>query len=114
MTKKIVTMAEATSFLSKRGAWSPVEKRAQKVLLRGLDDLETFLDKTDLDDKTRLLAIDKAITHSKDIIDLGNKDVMTRMIAEIRFVGKLPNGGSTVDDDESEIPLIDFATIREP
>jgi hypothetical protein len=111
MTKKIVTMAEATSFLSGRGTWSSLEKRAKKVIERGLDEIETLLDKADLDDKTRLLAADKLTSYGFNIVEANNKDRITRMIAEIKLIGQLPNGGSTEDDDNS--PLICFDTIQD-
>jgi hypothetical protein len=114
MTKKIVTMAEVAEqngFLRKRGAWSSLTKRAVKSIVASMDVMEAVLE-TSQDDKLKASTANQLATLSMNILEADNRDEITRLVAQSKMGNLL--GGSSANDDDSEIPLIDFSTIREP
>jgi hypothetical protein len=115
MTKKIVTMAEVAEqngFLKKRGSWSSLTKRAVKSITASLDMMETILESPTADEKLKASTANQLAQLSMGILEADNRDSISRMLAQVKYGGSLL-GGSTADDD-SDIPLIDFSTIREP
>lgn len=112
---ELVIETVPVKFTRRKSEFTKLQKSLSKVSTELVEFLMTQVRDTTLDPKVRQAAAMKLLEYEIRVNDLHNKDVLTRLLADIKYEDKLL-GGKTSDDDDSgksKKPLVDFDNIIE-
>lgn len=102
---------DKSSFLKPSGhEFDKVIKKSAKHIEDVMEALANIATSKDATNNERTAAAKEFMTNMNRMVEQRNKDDIQRKIAEIRVRGSV-GGGSTADDEEDDMAVIDFDTI---